>query len=279
MAKESIRNRKRQRGAALLIMAVILALGITSFVLAALNSPKRNEVTDVRNRNAAVLAQAKEALIGYVAQQAASYTEKAPGQLPCPESVTDAGTASQGGNPAYCNATDATNKTVGRLPWRTLGIDKLVDATSEPLWYAVSENWVHRNADPAVHPVINTGTAADLSVDGVGAVVAVIIAPGRPLNVNPTGAQAAQGCVARNQARNDRSHVAGGGDPDYRDYLECQNGSAPIDVTFGTTVVDNATNAVINDQLVTITAAEILTALQGPLSERMQRTVAPLLSR
>jgi hypothetical protein len=43
-------------------------------------------------------------------------------------------------------------------------------------------------------------------------------------------------------------------------------------------VVDNATNLVINDQAVVITAKELLSAMQGPLAERMQRTVAPLLS-
>lgn len=268
---------RNQSGAALLIMVAILTIGITSLVLAALNSSTRNEITDVRNRDAAALAQAKEALIGYVVKQAASYGESAPGQLPCPESPGEAGTVDEGrANPNYCNPTDAINKTVGRLPWRTLGIDKLVDGNSEPLWYAVSANWVPATAGNP--PIVNAGTAGQLSADGVAGVVAVIIAPGRPLNINPTAAQAAQGCVARNQARNDRSHVPAGGNPDYRDYLECQNASAPIDLTFGSSIIDNATNAVINDQVVTITAAEILSAIQGPLSERLQRTVAPLLS-
>lgn len=278
MAKQSIRNRKGQAGAAMLIMVAILTLGITSLVLAALKSSTRNEVTDMRNRNAAALAQAKEALIGYVAKQAASYTESAPGELPCPESPADAGTINEGraNNNNFCTPTDAVNQTVGRLPWRTLGIDKLVDGASEPLWYAVSQNWVP--AAGPTPPTVNPGSAGQLSADGVTDVVAIIIAPGSPLKVNPTGAQAAQGCLARNQTRNDRSHVAGGGNPDYRDYLECENASSPIDLVFGTSIVNNATNPVINDQVVTITASEILNAIQGPLSERLQRTVAPLLS-
>jgi len=276
MALQPMNPRRRQSGVALLIMLAILAIGMTSLVLAALNSSTGNETIQVRNRNAAALAQAKEALIGYLVQQAASYTENAPGELPCPESPADAGTANEGRANTYCTPTDATNKTIGRLPWRALGIDKIVDASSEPLWYAVSQNWVPATA--GTPPIVNTGTPGQLSADGVAGVVAVIIAPGRPLLTNPSAAQVAQGCVGRNQARNDRSHVSGGGNPDYRDYLECENASSPIDVNFGSSVINNATNAVINDQMVTITASEILSAIQAPLSDRLQRTVAPLLS-
>ena len=284
MAKRPITPRQRHSGVALLIMLAILAIGMTSLVLAALNSSTGNETIQVRNRNAAALAQAKEALIGYIVKQAASYTENAPGELPCPEAASDAGTVNEGASSGYCNSTDATNKTIGRLPWLTLGIDKLVDASSEPLWYAVSEKWVPTaNGAPPTPPIINISTAnatpaGNFTVDGVSGVVAVIIAPGRPLVTNPTAAQIAQGCVARSQTRNDRSHVSGGGNPDYRDYLECENASAPIDVNFGSAIINNATNAVINDQMVTITASEILSAIQAPLSDRMQRTVAPLLS-
>lgn len=257
-------------------MLAILAIGMTSLVLAALNSSTGNETIQVRNRNAAALAQAKEALIGYLVQQAASYTENAPGELPCPESPADAGTVNEGRANTNCTPTDATNKTIGRLPWRALGIDKIVDASSEPLWYAVSQNWVPATA--GTPPIVNTGTLGQLSADGVTGVVAVIIAPGRALLTNPSAAQVAQGCVARNQARNDRSHVSGGGNPDYRDYLECENASSPIDVNFGSSIINNATNPVINDQMVTITASEVLNAIQGPLSARLQRTVAPLLN-
>src|SRR5581483_3403622 len=90
--------------------------------------------------------------------------------------------------------------------------------------------------------------------------------------------QIAAGCRARNQSRNDRSHVPTGGNPDYRDYLECLNAASPIGAAFGVAIVDNATNEVVNDQAVTITAKDVLNAIQGPLAERLQRSVAPLLS-
>ena len=265
----------RQAGAALLVMMAIIAIGMTSFMVAALNQATVNEGAAAQNRNAAVLAEAKTALIGHVVREVFDLSENIPGRLPCPESPSDAGTANEGRAGSACSPTFPTNKTVGRLPWRTLGIGKLLDSTGEPLWYVVSPNWVLSTPNPP--PVLNAGSVGQLSVDGVADVVAIIIAPGRPLVLNPTPTQVAQGCQPRAQVRDDRSHNAGGGNPDYRNYLECQNGSSPIDSQFGTAVADNATNPVVNDHLVTITSREVLNAMQGPLAERMQRTVAPLL--
>jgi hypothetical protein len=265
----------RQHGAALLVMVAILAIGMTSFMVGALNSAALNQNAALQSRNATVLAEAKTALIGYVVREALDLSESIPGRLPCPESPSDAGTANEGRAGSACSPSFPTNKTVGRLPWRTLGIAKLVDATSEPLWYAVSPKWVLSTPNPP--PTINAGSIGELDVDGVGDVVAVILAPGRPLTVSPTAGQLAQGCQARVQVRGDRSHSPGGGNPDYRNYLECQNSSSPIDSSFVTAALDNATNPVINDQLVTITSRELLNAIQGPLAERLQRTVAPLL--
>ena len=266
----------KQRGVALILVAAILGIGICAFVVTALNSAVLNEATLVRNRNAEVLQQAKTALIGHVAKQVLNLSESVPGRLPCPESAADAGTTNEGTEAATCgDPLFPAQQTVGRLPWRTLGLDKLVDGASEPLWYAVSPNWV----TAAAAPVINGGTPGQLTIDAIGGVVAVIIAPGRPLTINPNANQLAAGCMARQQARNDRSHVAASvANPDYRDYLECENGSNPIDAVFAGSVADNATNPVLNDQVVTITATELLNAIQGPLAERLQRTVAPLLS-
>jgi hypothetical protein len=222
-----------------------------------------------------VLEEAKSALVGYVAREVLDLTNSVPGRLPCPESPSDAGTTNEGRAGSTCDPTFPVNKSIGRLPWRTLGVDKLVDAASEPLWYAVSPNWVPGSATP----VINAGKTGQLSVDGTGGVVAILIAPGRPMSIQPNSAQSAAGCQAREQAREDRGHnPAASANPDYRDYLECQNASDPIDLVFGTSVVDNATNPVLNDQIVVVTAQDVLNAIQGPLAERMQRTVAPLLS-
>jgi hypothetical protein len=280
--------RRKQRGVALLILAVIAGIAFLIALLSGFGKWK-TPTTTRRNVNAEVLAQAKSALIGYIAKEALDLSDDVPGRFPCPEAAGVAGTATEGIAPANCSTGAASQKSLGRLPWRTLGIDKLVDADAEPLWYAVAAGapngatpgWVTLpgSAPSGGAPMINAGKTGSLSFDGTGNVVAVIFAPGRAMSTNPTAAQLAAGCIARNQSRNDRSHVAGStADPDFRDYLECQNATSPIDDTFGIAVPENATNEVINDQAVVITASEVLNALQGPLAERMQRTVAPLLS-
>jgi hypothetical protein len=271
------RRSTAQQGAAMLVLAAVLVLGVSAFMVSALNQAP-DAATVNRQYNARVLHQAKDALIGYVAKEVLDLSEDIPGRLPCPESPGDAGGDFEGRAANIC-APGFANKTVGRLPWRTLGIDKLVDAANEPLWYAVSPNWVLDTT--AVPPPlrINTGTLGQLSVEGVGNVVAVIIAPGRPLSVNPVASQTAAGCAPRDQSRYDKAHnPAASANPNYLDYLECQNASNPIDSAFAGSVVDNATNAALNDQLVYVTAEDVLNAIQGPLAERMQRTVAPLLS-
>lgn len=265
--------RRAQRGAALLLLLVAVVLAFTTVVVRGFGKWGTADTTS-QKVNAEALAQAKAALIGYVAKEVLDLSESVPGRLPCPESAGVAGTTSEGVAAATCTPGAASQKTLGRLPWRTLGIDKLVDAAAEPLWYAVSPNWVSGGLT-----TINAGTAGQLSFDGTNNVVAVIFAPGRPITTTPTAAQIAAGCIARTQTRGDRSHVATSAtDPDLRDYLECQNGSSPIDTTFGVAIAGNETTAAINDQAVFITATELLNAIQGPLAERLQRTVAPLLS-
>jgi hypothetical protein len=264
-----------QRGAALLLLLVAVVMAFVTAVFAGLGT-WGTVTTAKRNVNAEVLAHAKAALIGYVAKEVLNLSEEAPGRLPCPESVATAGTNSEGTAADNCAPAYASNKSLGRLPWRTLGADKLVDAAGEPLWYAVSPNWVPLTTGS---PLINPGASGQLSFDGTTGVVAIIFAPGKALSANPTTSQVAAGCAARNQVRADRSHISTStADPDFRDYLECDNASASIDSTFGVEITGNATNEVINDQAVVITARELLNALQGPLAERAQRTIAPLLN-
>lgn len=270
-------ERRRQRGAALLLLLVAVVIAFTAALISGF-SKWSTPTTASRNVNAEILAQAKRALIGYVAKEVLDLSEDVPGRLPCPEAASVAGTSGEGVAAGNCSTT-AASSTVGRLPWRTLGIDKLVDASAEPLWYAVSPNWVLKTGVPPVPPTINPGTAGQLSFDGTSGVVAVIFAPGKPIATNPTAAQITAGCSARSQTRSDRSHVATSvSAPDYRDYLECQNATSPIDASFGTAISGNETNEAINDQAVVITAQDVLNAIQGPVAERLQRTIAPLLN-
>jgi hypothetical protein len=64
--------------------------------------------------------------------------------------------------------------------------------------------------------------------------------------------------------------------PDPLDFLDCQNGST-ADNVFAASVVDNAVNRVFNDQVLAITAADVMPALEAAIADRAQREIAPAL--
>src|SRR5689334_10225317 len=115
-------RRSRQRGIALLLLVVV---AVIAFITALLSGFGKWETatTSRRNVNAEVLAQAKSALIGYIAKEVLDLSENVPGRFPCPESAGVAGTSNEGVAAANCSMTAASQKSLGRLPWRTLGID------------------------------------------------------------------------------------------------------------------------------------------------------------
>ena len=61
-----------------------------------------------------------------------------PGTLPCPD-TNFFGSNASGYATGSCSASGETS--IGRLPWKTLGIEMLRDAYGEPLWYAVSDRF------------------------------------------------------------------------------------------------------------------------------------------
>jgi hypothetical protein len=209
-----------------------------------------------REQSAKALSRAKLALVGYVAQQASLAAENNPGSLPCPEAPANFGTANEGIAAGNC-----TLPAVGRLPWRTLGLDRLVDAAGEPLWYVVSPGWALPCSTCTT--VINSDSPGQIAVDGAAnAAVALIIAPGPAI-----AAQAGAGCTAWSQSR------PAAGPPDLRNYLECENATSPADATFVTARADSS----FNDQVLRVTTADALPALEAAVAHRMQREIAPAL--
>jgi hypothetical protein len=247
------------RGAALLLLLAVLAMGAGWYAVNTVNSMQADYTAAVRSRNAAVLQQAKQALIGYVATQAVKSGENNPGALPCPEA---AGYYDSADNQGQAAATCSLPK-VGRLPWRTLGIDKLVDAAGEPLWYVVSPGW----ARDAGNTLINSNSVGQLSLDGIAGtdgdtIVALIIAPGPAITVS-----AASGCTAWSQSR------PATGSPDWRNYLECSNADSPADVAF----VSMGPGSAFNDQVVRVTKADVMPALEAAIAQRIEKEIVPQL--
>lgn len=242
-----------QRGAALLAMLAVLVLGTAWWTVSALDRPLGRTAED-RAHNARLLQSAKAALIGHVAHRAAMTTENDPGRLPCPESPGSIGGPNEGIAAGNC-----TLPAVGRLPWRTLGLDKLRDASGEPLWYVVSPGWGKPNA--LTNTTINSDSRGQLTLDGSGDVVALLIAPGPPLSV-----EASPGCAARVQRRMTPSPAI-----DRRDYLECENSSLPADAAF----VTNGPAGSFNDHVVAVTGADVLPAIEAAIAARFEREIAP----
>ena len=88
--------RHRQRGAALILLLVVLALGGTWYLISRIHERSADFTARNRQHNAAVLAEAKRALIGYVAHQAAVSGENNPGAFLCPEAPGNIGGENHG---------------------------------------------------------------------------------------------------------------------------------------------------------------------------------------
>lgn len=252
-------RRNAQRGAALLVLVAIAVLTFAYVLTSRLHSPAGATVVK-REHNARVLSQAKQALIGWMVLNAGQ-TDNNPGRLPCPEGANSIGSAFEGTAAPTITPSTPTCPRVGRLPWRTLGLDNLVDAAAEPLWYVVSPGWALQNSSSLL--TINSDSRGNMAVDGQAApndVVALIIAPGPAMNV-----AAATGCTARAQVR---AAPAAAMDP--ADYLECFDATTPA---FSTTGPPTS----FNDQVVAIYTSDLVPLLEAVIANRIQREIAPAL--
>jgi len=261
--------RRRQRGAALFALLLVTVVGTLGYLLAVVTPV--NRVVLEREHNARLLREAKDAVLGWAVTNAADPGDPNPGKLPCPEALgnfTQPPSANEGVMQGFC-AGAAT--AAGRLPWRSLGIDKPYDASGEVLWYVVAPGWKRPNSTtPEAALGLNSNSRGALAVDGRPyAAVAAIIAPGAKLRLAPTATQAAQGCATRTQTRSAFPP------PDALDYLECQNIAG---ASLRTSITGNATNPVSNDQVVFITAAEVMAAVEAVVAKRIESSVAPQLA-
>lgn len=211
-----------QKGAALIIFAIIVSLIILTFTFKSLNG-KQLEASR-KDRTVKALFEAKNALLGWSVMRGISGAPSSatPGQMPCPEDLTLIGGATEGSAMASCNS---ALPVVGRLPWRSLGLGDIRDGNGDKLWYVLSPGF--RN------PPINSGTAGQLGINGnLNAAVAVIFSSGFAL------------------AGQDRSILTA------PNYLDLTNGDG--DMSFTTTGNANA----FNDTSILITQAELFALVE-----------------
>ena len=248
---------RRQRGVALLSQVVILVLSLSWIAVRALNDAN-SQGPERRALSGDALMRAKTALIGYAAQIA--MTDESPGRLPCPEHPSYAGTAYEGyaenarpSDPNYLTNPlgTCTLPAIGRLPWRTLGSEKLRDAYGEPLWYVLSAGF--NRPDNATTLRINSDTPALLTVDLINnAAVALLIAPGPAIAV--------QGCTTRQQQRDGTFAT----EPNYRDYLDCDTG-----------FVTKGPSGYFNDTVVLVSHADLFRQVEAVVAKRIESQIVP----
>lgn len=166
-----------QRGAALMLLVVLLGMGALAAFVAEMN--RRGQKLERENISRAALAQARQALIARAVTD-----DNRPGSLPCPDGDDD-------------GVADNCASYLGRLPWKTLRLGDLRDGYGERLWYELSANYRDSNAVEPLNPVATVGT-----LDG-GGVAAKIYAPGPAL-----GGQSREAGNALNPA----NYLEGGND-------------------------------------------------------------------
>ncbi len=147
----------RQGGAALLMMMLAVLLA-TSALLVARISSGAFKIRKAQHTQASLSA-ARDALLAY----AATTVERTPGnmlQLPCPD-IDDTGATIEGvAHTANCAAPGVT--VIGRLPWRTLGLNVPTDGAKECLWYVVSGS--HKAGSSATSSMINPDSNGQLQL-------------------------------------------------------------------------------------------------------------------
>lgn len=246
----------RQQGAALLIMLLLLVLG--SVVLFSRNVNGQLASASRAGINAAALAEAKEALLGYIVTYDAAHPGKF-GFLPCPD--IDAGGSTAEGEAHETNCGARYRSMLGRFPWRTVGLDPNRSKGGECLWYAVSGSW--KAAGPNEPQLLNPDSSGQfrvLAADGTTLIagatagerpVAVIIAPGAPIagQTRATAVSGVEQCGGNFTA-------AGYLDNDVGSGINNSNLSAVVDAIddFITAAPGGST---VNDQLIFITRSEI----------------------
>jgi hypothetical protein len=253
-----------QHGVAAVILLLLVFLIGTTILISDLNGQTVKLARE--QKTAESLAQAKAALIAYSVKDLSSGTCTTncprPGDLPCPD-INNDGTAESGcGNAA--GTTQQQNR-MGRLPWKTLGLDDLRDGNGDRLWYAVSNSYKYNTRTRPLNSDTN-GTITLRDVTGIvvndgsasTGLVAIVFSPG-PVIRREDNIQQSRNVAQENVASN------------YLDTALGEDNASFVDGTldgfiFGPIVSADRT-IVVNDRMLTISRDEIL-----PLVE--QRVIA-----
>jgi hypothetical protein len=263
--KKSCNSNCIQFGAALLIMMLILIILSSTFLLSIVSG--NNAKFEREKKTSAALVEAKNALLGYATSinlfdPLCTVSCSRPGDLPCPDINND------GLEDAPCQ--------LGRLPWKTLGLDDLRDGNGDRLWYAVSNRFKHDNR---VFP-LNSDTAGTISIrdengnllqDATGSTgsVAVVISVGKPIIRQDTTVQL-RTLGNENNAAHYLDNALGEDNADFID--GGANG-------FIKGVINDANgNPVLNDQLILVSQSDMMNAIEPRVAREVVNAVSTYFS-
>ena len=244
----------KQQGFIAILALVLISLTAIAFIFNAINLSNFKEARISKTGKA--LVQAKEALIGFSVG-----SDDMPGALPCPDTNNDGVTSSS------CSASSS----IGRLPWKTLGLDDLRDGDGECLWYAISPVFrksitTAQRGTSVNFPSLNSTTTGSITAFNdqavalpapINAVIAVIIAPGAPLN---------------GQSRLDLGSTTCGGNVIASNYLDSLLG---INNATGNRAGNNLqfimgkVSSTFNDKVIYITQEDLYNSLRKRISKEM----------
>lgn len=171
-----------QSGVVLILLLAVILVSFTGVLVAntSIDKLKRKNVVNSSLR----LTTARDALLAY------SLDRFYAGVLPCPDTDYPAD-GLENRTSGICDGF------IGWLPYKTLGIDKLVDTSGTVLWYSVAPFVTDKSVTARINPSqVNT-----FKVDAIES-VAVVIAPGQPLqgqtrnSVTTTGFLEGQNAIA-----------------------------------------------------------------------------------
>ena len=178
-------SRRRSRGAASLLVLVLVAIFALILVRLFAGLLSADDAGDRDKSSVQALAQAKAGLIAYAVSVQPDTYAKRPGEMPCPDLDND--------GDAEITCFQASQR-IGRLPWKTLKLPDLRDGYGERLWYALSGTFQRKtfnqcpiSGGPACLNSDTHGTltlrnsAGSIVLDGSsaeGGAIAVLIAAG-----------------------------------------------------------------------------------------------------
>jgi hypothetical protein len=269
----------RQTGYALILMVVAL-MGVGGVVIAGFTQGAKQDTEHERYlHNQRILREAKQALLQYAYNypQMGPGQDDGPGRLLCPDTDND-------GFENYevdCidHDPDPDVPMVGRFPWRDTGLNfhEAKDASGEHLWYAVSNSFARGlgslvNSDTAGSITIQDRSGALLYDGSVNGVAAVIIAPG-PQIERSDGAMQVRGTVDEKKDVINYLDIFGA-----LDNANFVNGTADGFVT-GPIFNPVDGSLTVNDQMIVITAAEVIAMAEKATLQAYRKAINDYLSK